>query len=196
MARELGARNVTAFPFQSGGVYGTAIPLKNCVAINVKNNYDEKEYYSDGGIENSISTLKSADVELEMSSNMPLSTLGKITALNYEYGKLTTGTSSDAPRIALAYEIIMDDDTTRRRVLYNVTLRKEESNNETESDGETFVLNGKAVPIEYGNKRYVDLTMGETDIESMEENEEKTKIKAEYDKFFTKVIFPGAPAEV
>lgn len=195
MARELGARNVTAFPMQSlNGTYGVSIPLKNCVSINVKNNYDEREYYSDGGIENSLSTLKSADVELEMSSNMSLSTLSEITALDYAHGKLTTGTSSSAPRIALAYEIIMDDETTRKRVLYNVTLRKEESNNETESEGETFTLIGKAVPIEYMSKQYVDLTMGEIDIENGEEVEEKIKIKAEYDSFFTKVVMPGASA--
>ena len=195
MARELGVRNLTAFKSESSGTYGTAIPLKKCVSLNTTNNYKEREYYSDCTTEHSSATLQNVDVEIEMSSAMGLKILAELTGLEYANGKMAGTVGTVVPQIALAYEVLMDDNTTRRRVLYNCNLRKEEQTNETESEGEVWKFVGKALPIELEGKQYIDLWMSESEINAITEPETKTKYLAEYSKFFTEVIMPGIPTE-
>ncbi|MDB1931673.1 hypothetical protein PMY12_14840 [Clostridium tertium] len=193
-ARELGARNLTAFNMQSGGTYGTAIPLENCVSINTTNNYKEIEYYSDCTTEYSSATLQNVDVEIDMSSAMALKLLAELTGQEYVNGKMATLVGGKVPQIALAYSIVMVDGTERRRVLYSLNLKKEEQNNETESEGEIWTFTGKAVPVKINGKEYVDLIMSESEIEAIEDEDEKASAKAEYESFFTKVVMPGASA--
>lgn len=195
MARELGVRNLTAFKLQSTGQYGSAIPLKKCVSLNTTNNYKEIEYYSDCTTEHSSATLQNVDVEIEMSSAMGLKLLAELTGQEYANGKMATLVGGEVPQIALAYEILLDDNTTRRRVLYSLNLRKEEQTNETESEGETWTFSGKALPVEIEGKQYVDLWMSESEIEAIETPDTKTKYQTEYKNFFTKVVMPGEPAE-
>lgn len=195
MARELGVRKLHAFKLESEGTYGAAIPLKKCVSLNTTNNYTEIEYYSDCTTEHSSATLQSVDVEMEMSSAMGLKLLAELTGQEYANGKMATLVGGEVPQIALAYEILLDDNTTRRRVLYSLNLRKEEQSNETESEGETWTFTGKALPVEIEGKQYVDLWMSESEIEAITEPETKTKYKAEYEKFFTSVVMPGEPTE-
>lgn len=195
MPRELGVRKLTAFKLESEGTYGSAIPLNNCVSLNTTNNYKEIEYYSDCTTEHSSATLQSVDVEVEMSSNMGLKLLSDLTGMEYANGKMATVVGGEIPQIALAYEILMDDNTTRRRVLYSLNLRKEEQTNETESEGETWTFTGKALPVEIDDKLYVDLWMSESEINAIVEPETKAKYVAEYAKFFKSVIMPGAPTE-
>lgn len=195
MPRELGVRKLTAFKLESEGNYGSAIPLKNCVSLKTTNNYTEIEYYSDCTTEHSSATLQNVEVEAVMSSNMGLKLLAELTGLEYANGKMATVIGGVVPQFALAYEILMDDNTTRRRVLYNCNLRKEEQSNETESEGEEWTFTGKSLPVEIKGKQYVDLWMSESEIEAITEPETKAKYKAEYEKFFTTVIMPGAPAE-
>lgn len=192
MARELGVKNLTAFKLEEGGRYGTPIQLKNCVSLNTTNNYTEIEYFSDCTTEHSSATLKNVDVEIEMSSNMGLKLLAQLTGLEYANGKMATTIGGVVPKFALAYEILMDDNTTRRRVLYNCNLRKEEQSNETESEGETWTLVGKALPVEIDGKQYIDLWMSESEIAAL--STEKTEAQAEYNKFFTTVVKPGTAA--
>ena len=130
-----------------------------------------------------------------MSSNMGLKLLAELTGLEYANGKMATVIGGVVPQFALAYEILMDDNTTRRRVLYNCNLRKEEQSNETESEGEEWTFTGKSLPVEIEGKQYVDLWMSESEINAIVEPETKAKYVAEYAKFFTSVIMPGAPAE-
>ena len=188
--RELGVRNLTAFKLNDRGTYGEAIPLKNCVSLNTTNNYKEREYYSDCITEHSSSTLQSVDVEIEMSSGMGLKLLAELTGLEYANGKMATVVGGVMPQMALAYEILMDDNTTRRRVLYSLNLRKEEQSNETESEGETWTLVGKALPVSINGKQYVDLWMSESEINALSTGKEQAQ--AEYNKFFTTVVMPGA----
>ena len=131
-----------------------------------------------------------------MSSNMGLKLLAELTGLEYANGKMATVIGGVVPQFALAYEILMDDNTTRRRVLYNCNLRKEEQSNETESEGEEWTFTGKSLPVEIKGKQYVDLWMSESEIEAITEPETKAKYKAEYEKFFTTVIMPGEPTGV
>lgn len=191
MARELGAKNLTAFNLTGSGTYGTAIPLKNCVSINTTNNYKEIEYYSDCTTEYSSANLQNVDVEIEMSSDMGLKLLAELTGQEYSNGKMATLIGGTVPQIALAYEILMDDNTTRRRVLYSLNLRKEEQSNETESEGEVWTFKGKALPVEINGKQYVDLWMSESEIETITPPDEKESAKAEYESFFESVVLPA-----
>lgn len=195
MARETGVKNLTAFPLESAGTYGEAIPLKNCVSLNTTNNYKEISYNSDCTVEYSSAKLDDVDIEIEMSSKMAYSLLAQLTGMEYKNGKASTVVDSVFPQFALAYSIVLDDGTERRRVLYNCNLRKEEQSNETDSEGETWTLSGKAIPVEINGKLYVDTILDQKEIEAISEPSEKTKYKAEYDKFFTKVVIPGEPSE-
>ena len=190
--RELGVRNLTAFKLNNGGTYGAAIPLKNCVSLNTTNNYKEIEYSSDCITEYSAATLQNVDVEIEMSSGMGLKLLAELTGLEYANGKMATSVGGVMPQMALAYEILMDDNTVRRRVLYSLNLRKEEQSNETESEGETWTLKGKALPVSINGKQYVDLWMSESEINSLSTGKEQAQ--AEFNKFFTTVVMPGQAA--
>lgn len=190
MARETSASKITFFPFQEEtSDFGTAVALTNCVGINTKNNYKEIEYSADGKVENSSSRLESADVELEMSSAMMPAIMSKITGQVYNKAKLVTRVGVAIPQGAIAYEIAMDDGSYRRRVLYNVNLRKDEQNNTTDSEGETIKFSGKAIPFEAIEGKYdVDLIMDSTEVAALTEAD--ATIKTEFESFFTKVVLP------
>ena len=195
MARETGVKNLTAFPLESIGTYGSAIPLKNCVSLNTTNNYTEISYNSDCTVEYSSARLDDVDVEIEMSSNMGYKLLAQLTGMEYANGKASTIVNSVFPQFALAYSIVLDDGTERRRVLYDCNLRKEEQTNETDSEGEVWTLSGKALPVEIDGVLYVDTILDQKEINAIVEPETKAKYVAEYAKFFTSVIMPGAPDE-
>lgn len=194
MARELGVRNLTAFKLESEGTYGPAIPIKDCESLSTTNNYKEIEYYSDGKTEYSSSILQNVDIETGMSSSMGYQLLSSLTGAEYIKGKMSTVVGGKIPQFALAYEIIMVGGSSRRRVLYNCNLKKDEQSNETESEGEVWTLTGKALPVEIEGKQYVDTSMALSEIEELEDPD-KSKLLAEYNNFFTKVVMPGVPTE-
>lgn len=196
MARETGVKNLTAFPLESIGTYGSAIPLKNCVSLNTTNNYTEISYNSDCTVEYSSARLDDVDVEIEMSSNMGYKLLAQLTGMEYANGKASTIVNSVFPQFALAYSIVLDDGTERRRVLYNCNLRKEEQANETDSEGEVWTLSGKALPVEIEGVLYVDTILDQKEINAITEPETKAKYLKEFNEFFTKVVMPGEPTEV
>lgn len=193
MARETGVKNLTAFKNEERE-YGQAIPLKNCVSLNTTNNYTEISYNSDCAVEYSSARLDDVDVEIKMSSAMGYKLLAELTGMQYKNGKVSTIVNSVFPQFALAYSIVLDDGTERRRVLYNCNLRKEEQTNETDSEGETWTLSGKALPVDIKGVLYVDTILDQKEIEAIISPEEKAKYKKEFDEFFTKVIMPGNPA--
>lgn len=196
MARETGVKNLTAFPLESIGTYGSAIPLKNCVSLNTTNNYTEISYNSDCTVEYSSARLDDVDVEIEMSSNMGYKLLAQLTGMEYANGKASTIVNSVFPQFALAYSIVLDDGTERRRVLYDCNLRKEEQVNETDSEGEVWTLSGKALPVEIDGVLYVDTILDQKEVEAIAESETKAKYQKEFNEFFTKVVMPGEPTGV
>lgn len=196
MARETGAKNLTAFPLESIGTYGSAIPLKNCVSLNTTNNYTEISYNSDCTVEYSSARLDDVDVEIGMSSNMGYKLLAQLTGMEYANGKASTIVNSVFPQFALAYSIVLDDGTERRRVLYNCNLRKEEQTNETDSEGEVWTLSGKALPVEIDGVLYVDTILDQKEINAIVEPDTKAKYQKEFNEFFTKVVMPGEPTGV
>lgn len=192
MARETIARKVHFFPFVNGD-FGTAVALKWCVSLSTKNNYNDISFSGDGVIEESTSKIQSVDVELEMSSSLTPAIMAQITGQTYDKCKLVTMVEDTPIEGALAYEILMTDGSTRRRVLYNVSLRSEEKSNETESKGETIKFTGQAIPFEYApSKLAVDLLMDSTEVgKSTDET-----IKAEYANFFTEIVLPSTTSAV
>ena len=196
MARETGVKNLTAFPLESVGTYGSAIPLKNCVSLNTTNNYTENSYKSDCTVEYSSARLDDVDVEIEMSSNMGYKLLAQLTGMEYANGKASTIVNSVFPQFALAYSIVLDDGTERRRVLYDCNLRKEEQTNETNSEGEVWTLSGKALPVEINGVLYVDTILDQKEINAIVEPDTKAKYQKEFNEFFTKVVMPGEPTGV
>lgn len=196
MARETGVKNLTAFPLESIGTYGSAISLKNCVSLNTTNNYTEISYNSDCTVEYSSARLDDVDVEIEMSSNMGYKLLAQLTGMEYANGKASTIVNSVFPQFALAYSIVLDDGTERRRVLYDCNLRKEEQTNETDSEGEVWTLSGKALPVEIDGVLYVDTILDQKEINAIVEPDTKAKYQKEFNEFFTKVVMPGEPTGV
>lgn len=195
MARETGVKNLTAFKMQEES-YGQAIPLKKCVSLKTTNNYKDISYESDCTTEYSSAKLDYVDVEVVMSSAMGYKLLAELTGMQYKNGKASTIVDSVFPQFALAYSIVLDDGTERRRVLYNCNLKKDEQSNETDSEGETWTLSGKALAIDIDGVLYVDTILDQKEIEAISTPEEKTKYQKEFNEFFTKVIMPGEPTGV
>lgn len=193
MARETGVKNLTAFKMNEGNTYGNAIPMKKCVSLKTTNSYKDISYDSDCTIEYSSSKLDYVDVEVVMSSAMGYKLLAELTGMQYKNGKASTIVDSVFPQFALAYSIVLDDGKERRRVLYNCNLKKDEQSNETDSEGETWTLSGKALPVEIDDVLYVDTILDQKEIEEITDQEEKDKYQKEFNEFFTKVIMPGEP---
>lgn len=195
MARETGVKNLTAFKMQEES-YGQAIPLKKCVSLKTTNNYKDISYESDCTTEYASAKLDYVDVEAVMSSAMGYKLLAELTGMQYKNGKASTIVDSVFPQFALAYSIVLDDGTERRRVLYNCNLKKDEQSNETSSEGETWTLSGKALAVDINGTLYVDTILDQKEIEAIDSPEEKTKYQKEFNEFFTKVVMPGEPTGV
>lgn len=179
MARETYASKVTFFP-KTGETYGTPVQLKWCTNFKTKNNYKTSEQKADGTIEKVKNKLESVDIELGLSSQLPLEIECKLTGAEFNKGMKIVSSNTVPVEGAIAYEIADDDgNAKRRRVLTNVTLNKDERENSTDSEGEEFKFSGKAIAD----------TNGVLDIEiDQEEMKEDASIKALWDKFFTEVI--------
>ncbi|AOY53870.1 MULTISPECIES: hypothetical protein [Clostridium] len=181
MARELGIRKVTFFPSTGDNQYGSPIPLEWAVNLETKNNYKEKEYKGDMKIERSTKVLESVDITLGVSSNLPPKVESQITGAEYSHCMKITKTSTIPVSGALAYEIVMDDSTVRRRCLKYCSLAKDEQKNDVDSEGEVFTFSGKAISDSLDN---VDILMDQKEVEAASGDSEA---KAAWDNFFTKV---------
>lgn len=190
--RETGVKNLTAFK-RTGVTYGQAIPMKNCVSLKTTNNYKDISYESDCTIEYASAKLDYVNVEVVMSSAMGYKLLAELTGMEYANGKASTIVDSVFPQFALAYSIVLDDGTERRRVLYNCNLKKDEQSNDTSSEGETWTLSGKALPVEIDGKLYVDTILDQHEIEAISDAGAKAKYQKEFNEFFTTVVKPGQP---
>lgn len=184
MARERYARKVTVFPMLSEGVYDTTpIKLVWTEKFETKTNYDINENLGDGTIEESESIIKDMDITLEISSQMSIEDLCKLTGQEYIKGMAITNVETTPVKCAISYEIYKKGDL-RRRCLRNCYLTKDSQANETESKGEVYVFNGKAIGDENGD---IDITMSEKEVITGADPE----VKKVWDSFFTKC--PGRP---
>lgn len=195
MARELAARKVHFFPLLENSTYDTTpLALKWANELTTTNEYTEVQFLGDGTIEHDGKKLDKVAVTLSISSQMPNKDLAKL--CGYEYNE-TTGamvitTDSVAIKGALAFEIKMSDGSTKRRVLYNCSLYKNETSNNTDATGEDslYTFEGNAIPVEINGKEIVELTIASADIEAMTEAEQKKTALEKYNSFFEAVVLP------
>lgn len=192
MAREVGISKIHFFPMVSdegqGPKYKAPIHIQWAVNLETEEEYKEGEYYADNIIEKQVRSLLAIGITMEVSSNLPPATEVKITGRGYKNGKKFSRVGQNPISGALAYEIQMDDDTVRRRVIYNTALTRTAQNNatsESEEEGQIFTFEGKGIPLV--STKDVELTMDQKEVEALPEN---TAVLAEWEAFFTKVVMP------
>lgn len=198
MAREIGVSNITFFPLLTDTAGGTPTfgePLKVPWAVNfeTEDEYSEGGYYGDNITENSIRKLSKVNVTMEVSSDTPPSLDAKLTGKYHDKARSVSSTRQTAPRGAIAYEILMDDDTVRRRVIYNVALTRNSQSNSTVEDsvdGKTYTYEGIGIPLQSNSD--VDLIMDQKEVETYVAdsvtNTDHAEVKAEWEGFFTNVV--------
>lgn len=198
MAREVGISNITFFPLLTdtpAGVptYGEAIKIPWAVDLETENEYSEGSYYADNITENSLQKLAKVNVTMEVSSDTPPALDAKLTGKYHDKARSISSTRQKSPRGAIAYEILMDDDTVRRRVIYNVALTRNSQSNSTvedSMDGKTYTYEGVGIPLQSNSD--VDLVMDQKEVEKYvadtETNTDHAEVQAEWDGFFTDVV--------
>ena len=198
MAREIGVSNITFFPLltdNSGSqpTYGEAIKIPWAVNFETEDEYSEGSYYADNITENSIKKLAKVNVTMEVSSDTPPALDAKLTGKYHDKARSVSSTRQKAPRGAIAYEILMDDDTVRRRVIYNVTLTRNSQSNSTvedSMDGKTYTYEGVGIPLQSNSD--VDLVMDQKEVEEYVAdtvtNEDYSEVQAEWEGFFNEVV--------
>lgn len=198
MAREVGISNITFFPLLTdtpAGVptYGEAIKIPWAVDLETENEYSEGSYYADNITENSLQKLAKVNVTMEVSSDTPPALDAKLTGKYHNKARSISSTRQKSPRGAIAYEILMDDDTVRRRVIYNVALTRNSQSNSTvedSMDGKTYTYDGVGIPLQSNSD--VDLVMDQKEIEAYvkdtEKNTDYAEVQTEWDEFFENVV--------
>ena len=198
MAREVGISNITFFPLLTdtpAGVptYGEAIKIPWAVDLETENEYSEGSYCADNITENSLQKLAKVNVTMEVSSDTPPALDAKLTGKYHNKARSISSTRQKSPRGAIAYEILMDDDTVRRRVIYNVALTRNSQSNSTvedSMDGKTYTYEGVGIPLQSNSD--VDLVMDQKEIEAYVKDKEKNtdyaEVQTEWDEFFEKVV--------
>lgn len=169
MAREVGVSRLTAFPLQTNtsaaATWGAAIDIPWLEEATVTYTTSSTSYYADNVTENSTTRVTGAEIELVVSSNMSPELLAQLTGKKYNKASVSTTANDKSPSYALAYEILMDDDSVRRYVIYNCNLRKEENSNTTVSDSidaKTYTLLGTAKPLV--SSKEIDLEMDSKEV--------------------------------
>lgn len=198
MAREIGISDLTFFPLTTDEagqdpVYGAAFAVPWAVNFTTDAEYSEAEYYADNIIENSMKQLSKYSVTMEVSSNTPPALDAKITGKTVVAGGSVTGSDTLAPKHAIAYEIKMDDGSTRRKVIYKVTLDRTSTENSTQEEsieGKTYSYEGTATPL-VGIKQ-IELILDSKEIDAIQNQQDKAKAQAAWDAFFTDVALPSA----
>ena len=175
MAREIGISNIKLVRLQDNTditdhtavkyFHASAINVKYAVSLEVENENATGEYYGDNIIEHSVNQLSKMNVTLEVSSQISPEDDAKIRGLNTMKGKVSTGIEANPPYFALMYQVKMDDDTVRNKVIYKVKFTRNTHTNATQEDaveGQTYVYEGVAVPLVYN--KVLDMAMDETEV--------------------------------
>ena len=175
MAREIGISNIKLVRFQDNSditdytavkyYHDSAINVKYAVSLEVENENATGEYYGDNIIEHSVNQLSKMNVTLEVSSQISPEDDARIRGLTPIKGKVGTGIDANPPYYALMYQVKMDDDTVRNKVIYKVKFTRNSHTNATQEDsveGQTYTYEGVAVPLTYN--KVLDMAMDEAEI--------------------------------
>ena len=210
MAREVGISKIKLFPLITDEVgkpveydKDNAFYLPWAVNLETETEFSEGSYYADNKIENSIRKVSSMNITLEVSSDTPPELDAKITGRLHIGAKSSTTADTMGTEFALAYEIAMDDDTVRKRILYKVKLARTGQTNATQEDsieGQTYTYEGTALPlVGEGGEGAFDMIMDEKEVNNYvapPAGVPEDVVQNQFVNFFVEPILPTREDEV
>ena len=190
MARQIGLKRL-GLALYNGEVNGKptwdAVEIiKQAIEITTTNVYSEYAFYSDDKIEESAKTLTSVEIGIVlgyMTNEMKSKYLG--VSRNAESGFTKVGSTTNAPQLAIVYEITKSNGESDYKVIYNAKLSIDENTNRTKEDEVTGVeinLKGVGIPCPI-----TDDVMGEISTDDNGDGIDPLTKKAIIDAFFTTV---------
>lgn len=152
MSREIGISKLHVFKLTDANTqtYDPGKPIPWVVNVEVSKVVAEYSAFADNVAELSSSKPTSADLTIEVSSDMKPSLEAELTGVGFDKGMMIQGTDDQKPSWGIAYETVMDTGKVRKYFFTNCTISKDEQSNETVSDSVnavTYTLTVKAVPI-------------------------------------------------
>lgn len=154
MSREIGISKLTVFKLTDANapvaVYEPGKNVPWVVNVEVSKVMAEYSAFADNVAEISSSKPSSADLTIEVSSDMKPSLEAELTGVGYVNGMMVQGTDDMKPQWGVAYETVMDTGKVRKYFFTNCTISKNEQSNETVSDSitaQTYTLTVKSIPL-------------------------------------------------
>lgn len=132
--RVIGLKNIHLAPMTSEGVYQKPIKVEGAKSLKIKNNFTEATFYSDDVMDYASKILSSLEIELELAYLMP-EIEAKITGKTFsaDTGVMVSKSTDRSGRFALLFEMTTLEKPIRR-VIYDVTLSKDEDGSVTQED--------------------------------------------------------------
>ena len=203
MSREIGISKLTVFELRDPETpdYGGPTSVPWVVNVEISKVVAEYSAFADNVAELSSSKPTSADLTIEVSSDMKPSLEAKLTGVGFEYGLMIQGVDDKKPQWGIAYETVMDTGKVRRYFFTNCTISKNEQSNETVSDSitaQTYTLTAKAIPLPSTAYKDYELVMDEDDYQKAYDDAQadlqlQAKIKELWDNWFTVAPRPVQP---
>lgn len=132
--RIIGLKNIHLAPMDSEGVYQKPIKVEGAKSLKIKNNFTDAQFYSDDVMDYASNILSSLEIEMELAYLLP-ELEAKITGKTFDAdtGVMVSKASDRSNRFALLYEMTTLEKPIRK-VIYDVTLNKDETNSQTQED--------------------------------------------------------------
>ena len=132
--RIIGLKNIHLAPMTGEGVYQKPIKVEGAKSLKIKNNFTDAQFYSDDVMDYASNILSSLEIEMELAYLLP-ELEAKITGktFNSDTGVMVSKSSDRSNRFALLFEMTTLEKPIRK-VIYDVTLNKDETNSQTQED--------------------------------------------------------------
>lgn len=129
--------------------WGTPVAVPSLIAIDIKDNKETVEFYSDNKLEQVISAFSGKEVTVEL-GYLTKEIEAMISGNRYEEGVYIQDANAVAGEIALLFKAPLSRGGFRYVCLYKGILTKDESNYKTKEDsveGQTVKLSGVFAPL-------------------------------------------------
>lgn len=129
--------------------WGTPVAVPSLIAIDIKDNKETVEFYSDNKLEQVISAFSGKEVTVEL-GYLTKEIEAMISGNRYEEGVYIQDANAVASEIALLFKAPLSRGGFRYVCLYKGILAKDESNYKTKEDsveGQTVKLSGVFAPL-------------------------------------------------
>ena len=132
--RIIGLKNIHLAPMEDEGTYQKPIKVEGAKSLKIKNNFTDAQFYSDDVMDYASNILSSLEIEMELAYLLP-ELEAKITGktFNSDTGVMVSKSSDRSNRFALLFEMTTLEKPIRK-VIYDVTLNKDETNSQTQED--------------------------------------------------------------